>query len=93
MHLVNVKKAKYDTDYRIFLSFDDGLSGVVDLKSLLFERDAPAFERLKDVGQFKKFSVKFHTVTWGNDLDLAPEYLHYLLIKQHGRKKLENDKK
>lgn len=93
MHLVNIKKAEYAKDYQIFLSFDDGISGVVDLRHFLFEKKTPAFNRLKDVNQFKKFTIESHTVVWGDDLDLAPEYLHYLLIKQHGRKKLENDKK
>jgi len=92
MHLVNVTKAKYEKDYQIFLSFDDGISGVIDFKHFLFEKKTPAFKRLRDVDQFKNFSVD-DTLIWGDDLDLAPEYLHYLLIKQHGRKKLENDKK
>lgn len=93
MHLVNVKKAKYQEDFRILLSFDDGLSGIVDFKNFLFAPQRKAFLRLRDVDQFKKFSLKFHTLAWGEDLDLAPEYLHYLLVKQNGKKKLLNDKK
>ncbi len=93
MHLVNVKNAKYEKEYQIFLSFDDGISGVVDLKNLVFEKEDSVFTKLQDVNKFKKFSVKFHTLAWGKSLDLSPEYLHYLLIKQHGRKNLQNDKK
>ena len=92
MHLVNVKEAQYKKDYQIFLSFDDGLSGVVDFKKFLFEERRPVFERLRDINQFKSFSVD-DTLIWGEDLDLAQEYLHYLLIKQHGKKNLQNDKK
>ncbi len=93
MHLVNVKKAIYKEDYQIFLSFDDGISGIVDFKKFLFEKEDSVFTKLQDLNKFKKFSVKFHTLAWGDDLDLAPEYLHYLLIKQHGKKNLQNDKK
>ena len=94
MHLVNVKQAKYQNSYRISLSFDDGFSGVVDFEKFLFSRKADSvFTKLQDVNKFKKFSVKSHTLAWGNDLDMAPEYLHYLLVKQHGRKNLQNDQK
>ncbi len=88
MHLVNVRKAKYEKDYQIFLSFDDGLSGIVDLKKFLFNKKDSVFKRLQDVSQFRKFSIKFHTLAWGEDLDLAPEYLHDLLLEQQ-----KNDKK
>ena len=88
MHLVNITKAKYQKDYQIFLSFDDGLSGVVDLKNFLFEKKHSAFERLKDIKQFKKFLVD-ETLIWGDDLDLAPEYLHQLLINQNSDKNLQ----
>ncbi len=94
MHLVNLEKAKYQENYQIFLSFDDGFSGVVDFKKFLFSRKKDSvFTKLQDVNKFKKFSLKFHSLAWGDDLDLAPEYLHYLLVKQHGKKKLLNDKK
>lgn len=88
MNLVNVTKASYQKDYQIFLSFDDGLSGVVDLRNFLFEGERSAFERLKDVNQFKNFMVD-DTLIWGDDLDLAPEYLHQLLINQNSDKNLQ----
>ncbi len=87
MHLVNVKAAKYAKDYQIFLSFDDGLSGTVDLRKFLFSKKDSVFVRLQDINQFKKFSIKFHTLAWGKDLDLAPEYLHDLLLEQQNHDK------
>lgn len=88
MHLVNVTKAKYQKDYQIFLSFDDGLSGVVDFRKFLFEEKRLVFQRLQDVNQFKNFLVD-DTLIWGDDLDLAPEYLHQLLINQNDDKNLQ----
>ena len=80
MHKFNIKSAEYLTDYKIFLVFDDGVKGVVDLKSFLFDQDCGVFMRLRDEKQFKDFVVESHTLTWGNDLDLAPEFLRGLLV-------------
>jgi hypothetical protein len=82
MHKFNIENAKYKEDYKIFLSFDDGTEGIVDLKSFLFDQDCGVFERLKDKKQFKNFTIESHTLVWGDDLDLAPEFLHDLLMKK-----------
>ncbi len=83
MHKFNVEEAKYQGDYKIFLTFDDGKKGVVDLKNFLFCKEKNAFERLQNVKQFKDFLLSDHTIVWGSDLDLAPEFLHSLLLKQN----------
>ena len=78
--MIVLQSANYQKDYQIFLSFNDGMSGVVDFKEYLFEEKRAVFRRLRDVNHFKNFYVD-DTLIWGEDLDLAPEYLHYLLIK------------
>ena len=85
MRMISVQSAKYQQDYQIFLLFNDGTSGVVDFKKFLFEERRPVFKRLRDVNQFKNFLVDY-TIIWGDDLDLAPEFLHDLLIKQNDKK-------
>lgn len=85
MRMISIQSAKYQQDYQIFLLFNDGISGLVDLKKFLFEEKSPAFKRLRDVNQFKNFLVDY-TIIWGDDLDLAPEFLHDLLIKQNDKK-------
>ncbi|MEW6755801.1 MAG: DUF2442 domain-containing protein [Candidatus Latescibacterota bacterium] len=44
----------------------------------------PVFETLKDAEQFRRFEVSevLHTIRWENDADLAPEYLHDLMVQQ-----------
>jgi len=79
MHKHNIEQAKYQEDYKIFLNFDDGLKGIVDLKNFIFNNSFSAFKRLQDKKQFKDFSLENHTLVWGNDLDLAPEFLYDLL--------------
>ena len=67
--------AKYVKDYIIHLKFDDGLEGDVNLKDELY---GVVFEPLKDLNQFKAFTVhpELHTLVWKNDADFAPEFLH-----------------
>ncbi|MBU6339565.1 MAG: DUF2442 domain-containing protein [Rickettsiales bacterium] len=79
MHKFNVIKAEYQDDYKISLTFDDGIKGVVDLKNFLFDQDCGVFTRLRDKEQFKNFTLTSHTLTWQDDLDLAPEFLRDLL--------------
>lgn len=85
MHMISIKSAQYQQDYQIFLLFNDDTSGVVDFRKFLFEEKHTVFKRLRDINQFKNFLVDY-TIIWGDDLDLAPEFLHDLLIKQNDKK-------
>lgn len=62
-------------NYRLWLRFDDGASGIVDLSAELW---GPMFEPLKDKTLFAQASVhpELETVTWPNGADLAPEFLY-----------------
>jgi hypothetical protein len=72
--MLAVTRAQYRDGYRIWVEFDNGASGVVDLSDLLW---GPMFELLKDIEQFKRFTVSevFHTLVWENGADLSPECL------------------
>jgi hypothetical protein len=70
--LVRVIEARYLGEYRVWLRFDDGLAGEVDLAGAL---RGPVFEPLKDPRFFARFAVD-HTLVWPNGADLAPESLH-----------------
>lgn len=79
--MLDVVRAQYQDGYRIWLELSDGLSGIVDLSDALW---GPMFEPLKDLEQFKRFTVSdaFHTLVWENGADLAPEYLRERLASQ-----------
>jgi uncharacterized protein YkvS len=79
---ISVTKAEYLKDYSIILNFNNGERGVVDLKSTIFNDHRKIFESLKEIDNFKKFSLDSWTIVWDNDLDLAPEYLYRLIKKQ-----------
>ena len=70
---IHVEKAKYLNDYKVWLLFNDGIEGVVDLSSELY---GEIFEPLKDVSVFKSFTLEGYTLSWSNGADFAPEFLH-----------------
>ena len=75
--ILHVIEATYLEGYRIRLAFNDGCSGVVDLKDCL---DGPVFIPLKDISLFSQFSLEGHTVSWPNGADFAPEFLRGLVV-------------
>jgi hypothetical protein len=79
--MLHIKAAKHISDFKLWLSFDDGTSGEVDLIDSLH---GPVFEALKNIKVFAKVSVdpEFETVVWPNGADLSPEYLKALHNKQ-----------
>jgi hypothetical protein len=73
MKLVWVTDATWAGDYKIALTFNDGLQKVVDLKDYRF---TGIFEPLKKLDNFKKFHLSDWTVEWNNGADIAPETLY-----------------
>ena len=79
--ILHVTEATYLNNYCIQLSFNNGQSGVVDLKNDL---EGTVFQLLKDKSFFKKFKLdkELDTIVWPNGTDIAPEYLYFLAFKQ-----------
>ena len=73
--ILHVKEAKYLHDYLIWVRFNDGIEGEIDLSN---ELDGEVFEPLKDISLFKSFKVdsELGTIVWQNGADLAPEFLY-----------------
>jgi len=73
--ILHVKEAKYLHDYVIWVHFNDGTEGEVNL---LNELEGEVFEPLKDIQNFKSFRVDpvLETIVWENGADLAPEFLY-----------------
>jgi hypothetical protein len=79
--MLHIRSAKYLSGFKLWLVFDDGTAGEVDLDGVL---TGPVFDVLKDVDLFKKVAVdpELETVVWPNGADLAPEFLKELHDKQ-----------
>jgi len=67
--------ARHAGKYRVWLRFDDGLTGEIDLEDELW---GPVFDPLKDVAEFGKLraDLEADTVVWPNGADFAPEFLY-----------------
>jgi hypothetical protein len=68
-------EAKHVRDFIVWVRFDDGVHGEIDLKPELY---GAVFEPLLDASEFRKFSIhpEFRTLVWQNGADFAPEFLH-----------------
>ena len=70
----NVVAARHVKDYVVWLKFEDGAEGEIDLSSELF---GPVFEPLKRPEYFRQVAVaEYGTIAWPNGADLAPEFLY-----------------
>ena len=77
--ILRVTAAKLVKDFVLWVRFNDGSEGEVDLSD---ELERPVFEPLKDPRIFAQVRLDpdTHTLVWPNNSDLAPEFLH-----QHAR--------
>jgi len=76
--ILHIIEAKHLQDYQVWLKFNDGEEGTVDLRQELW---GTMFEPLKDLTVFSqvKLDTELDTIVWPNGADLAPEFLHDLL--------------
>lgn len=72
---IRVINAKHLRDYVVWVRFNDGSEGEIDLAA---ELDGPIFEPLRDLAYFAQLRVDpdIHTIVWPNGADLAPEFLY-----------------
>lgn len=68
--------AIYRGNYQIELEFDDGKRGIIDFSN--YRERGGVFDRFNDIDFFCNFSVnkELGVLTWGNEIDLAPETLY-----------------
>ena len=73
--MIDVVEARYLHDYTVWLKFEDGTAGEVDLRDELHD---PVFEPLRDLEYFRHFKVSadLGTISWPNGADFAPEFLY-----------------
>ncbi|WP_215859218.1 DUF2442 domain-containing protein [Acidithiobacillus thiooxidans] len=79
--ILHITEAKALPGHRLHVQFSNGQEGDLDLSH---ELTGPVFDALRDDDLFSRVEVHglFHTVTWPNGADLAPEYLLDLLQRQ-----------
>lgn len=70
--IVNVQTARYLDGYRLWLKFNTGESGEVDLQDMIFKYQVAV--PLRDIERFKAF--KLPTLAWDCGFDISPETLY-----------------
>lgn len=72
LHIIDVK---YLNDYKLRLTFNNGVIKDVDLQNELYGK---IFEPLKDINLFKQVKINSTntTIEWPNGADFAPEFLY-----------------
>jgi uncharacterized protein DUF2442 len=85
--MIWVVAASYDGDYRIWIEFNDGTRGIVDLQETIFNDSRPIFAALREKELFRRFRVETDTIVWDNGLDLAPEFLYDLAVMPAGQRR------
>ncbi len=80
--LPKLKKVKYTGGYRVWLKFENGVEGEVDLERELW---GDMFEPLKDVERFSelRLDVELGTIVWPNGADFSPEFLYQQLCPDY----------
>jgi len=70
-----ITEARHVSDYIVWLRFEDGVEGEVDLREELW---GPIFEPLLDPTYFRRFSIhpELQTIVWENGADFSPEFLY-----------------
>jgi len=74
--MIRVTDARHVRDFVVWIQFNDGTNGEVDLSDELY---GPVFKPLQDLEYFADFKVdaEAHTLTWPNGADFAPEFLYH----------------
>ena len=80
--ILDVTHVKFLRDYLLELRFDNGISGIVDISSVVpFEG---VFEPLKDKNYFSRVTINsdIGTICWENGADISPSLLFEHLKQQ-----------
>ena len=75
-----LKIAEAKDDYKLYLLFEDGVEGVVELKKW---KGKGVFEYWNDELNFKKFKVtQDKKLEWNENIDMDPDALYLKLINK-----------
>jgi hypothetical protein len=80
--LVDIIEVKALEDYSLWLRFEDGTEGTVDVAKLI-GKFTGVFSKIADNNVFKKVKVnkEIGTIEWPGDVDMCPDVL-YAAVKQ-----------
>jgi hypothetical protein len=68
-------------NYHVWIRFDDGLEGEVDLRHLVGKGIFAAWESVEFFNQVR-IDPKTNTITWGDEIDLDPYVLREKIMQK-----------
>ena len=73
--MIDITETRYVGDYTVWVRFEDGTEGEIDLSE---ELHGPVLEPFLDQSYFARLPVNSETgtVEWPNGADFAPEFLY-----------------
>ena len=74
--MVWVVKFELKEDYKVFVEFNDGVSGVIDFRNKLQNDHRQIIRDLLNLELFNTVKLERDTLCWDNEVDFAPEYLY-----------------
>jgi len=85
MHFV--RDVRYVSEYKLLLTFEDGVVKLVDMKPHL---EGEIFEPLKDTDYFKcvRVNTEIDTIVWDNHADFSPDFLYEVGVEVGGTKSM-----
>jgi hypothetical protein len=83
--LPKLREARYQGDYRVWVKFDDGVEGEVNLEAEIW---GEIFQPLKEMARFAELVMdkELGTIVWPNGADFAPEFLYQRLCPNYALK-------
>ncbi len=77
--LKDITKVKLVGDYKLQITFEDGVDGIIDIAALISFKGI--FAPLANPDYFAKVAVnpEIGTICWPNDADLDPDVLYSML--------------
>lgn len=76
--IIHTVGAKYLSDYRLWLTFDNGTSGEIDLSQHIAFTGTLA--PLADTGIFRSVFVEDGTICWPGDISMDPIVMYHLVM-------------
>ena len=80
--MIWIVDAKYMGEYRVYVKFNDGKEGELNLESYIKSKEeGTIFSPLKELENFKTvhFNSDIDTIVWSNGADVAPERLYEMI--------------
>ena len=72
----DVAEVRAEENYRLFVRFFDGTSGLVEMREAIFKKAPNPYATLADPNLFAQVGLAYGTVAWVNELDLAPDVMY-----------------